>query len=507
MKYDAVVIGAGHNGLVAAIRLARAGRRVLVLEQRDRPGGLCAWEEFHPGYRVPGLLHDQGGFPPALARKLGIAPGLQTVDPAPALVPVANGGSFVLHRDPGQAAAELGGDAEAYSRWRQFLGGIQGVVRRLLQEAPPRLRPRGAGDLWRLAREGLAVRSLGRKRMAELLRVVPMASADWLGDSFRSSALAEALAGTAVTGTSAGPRSPGSSWNLVALECLAGSWIEGGPARLIERLVAAAGDQGVELRTSALVRSIRVAQGRVVGVALESGEEIEAAVVAASCDPKQTLLELVHPRELGAETQRGFEVLRARGGAAKVHLALAGELEFAARPGERFAAALVGGGDLDQLERASDAIKYRQFSERPFLEVRIPSVQDPSLAPEGHHVVSILSSFAPYELEGGWTDAARDGLGEAVLGQLERHVPDLRERIVAMEVLTPVDLQRRYRTTGGHLHHGEHALDQMLFMRPTPETAHYRTPIRGLFLAGSGCHPGGGVTGLPGSLAADAILR
>ena len=174
---------------------------------------------------------------------------------------------------------------------------------------------------------------------------------------------------------------------------------EGGTARLIERLVAAAGDQGVELRTSALVRSIRVAQGRVVGVALESGEEIEAAVVAASCDPKQTLLELVHPRELGAETQRGFEVLRARGGAAKVHLALAGELEFAARPGERFAAALVGGGDLDQLERASDAIKYRQFSERPFLEVRIPSVQDPSLAPEGHHVVSILSSFAPYELK------------------------------------------------------------------------------------------------------------
>ena len=274
MTADAIVIGAGHNGLVAAIRLAAAGRRVIVLEQRDRPGGLCAAEEFHPGYRVPGVLHDEGGFPRALAKKLGLRDLRLLDDPSPAFVPAANGGGFVLHRDPARAAAELGVDGPAYSGWREFLGGVQGVVRRLLRQAPPRLRPTGAADFWRLAREGLGVRLLGRKRMAELLRVLPMAAADWLGDTFESSALAEALAVPAVMGTYLGPRSPSSSWNLAALECAGESWIEGGPARLAEALVSVAAERKVEIRTESPVGAIRVRNGRVAGVTLDSGEDL-----------------------------------------------------------------------------------------------------------------------------------------------------------------------------------------------------------------------------------------
>jgi phytoene dehydrogenase-like protein len=244
----------------------------------------------------------------------------------------------------------------------------------------------------------------------------------------------------------------------------------------------------------------------VAGVTLANGETIDAPVVLSSADPKRTMLTLLAPGSLPLKIEEEFLRVRSRGTAAKVHLALSGPLALRGSDGRLDEAIRIGGGHVDDLERAFDAIKYRQLSSRPHLEIRVPTVADPSLAPAGHHVVSILASFAPLDLEGGWTDAARERLGDAVLAVLEEHAPGVRERIVAREILTPADLETRFALSGGHLHHGEIALDQLLVMRPSPSAARYRTSVPGLYLGGSGSHPGGGVRPTAGLLAAEAVL-
>lgn len=510
MSADVAVVGGGHNGLAAAVRLARAGRRVVVLEGREEIGGLAAARELHPGYRLPGVLHDDGAVRPRTLAALGLA-GLRLREAPPVYVAEAGGPGLVLHRAPAAARDEIGRlsprDAEAYGRWRGFLERVEGPLARLLEAPPPPLAPDSVADLWGLARQGLALRLLGRRDFTELLRVVPMCAADWLGEHFESPLLAEALAAPAVAGTFLGPWSAGSAANLLLAETAPGRWLEGGPAALVAALAGAARERGVEVRTGARVRRIRVAQGRTAGVTLDSGEEIEAPLVAAACDPKQALLSLLHPADLPLRATEELRAVRARGTAAKVHLALAGPLELAGRPGETPEAIRIGGGHPDRLERAFDAVKYRRFSDEPHLEVRVPSVTAPGLAPEGHHVASILVSFAPYELAGGWNGEQREALGKAVLGVLERHAPGVRGRVVAAEVLAPPDLEREFGLTGGCLHHAEHALDQLFSLRPAPCAARYRTPVPGLYLAGSGSHPGGGVTAAPGWLAAEAILE
>jgi phytoene dehydrogenase-like protein len=512
MGYDAAVIGAGHNGLAAALRLARAGRRVVVLEAREAPGGLCAGEEFHPGYRTVGVLHDSSTLSPEVAEGLDLAAhGLRFADPEPLYAPEEDGPGLLLPGDPGEPAAELAArspaDAAAYRAWRDFLARVRPLVRRLLHEAPPPLGGLSSGDLWRLGMRGLALRRLGRRDMTELLRVLPMCAGDWLKERFATPLLQGLLAAPAVAGTWSGPWSAGTAANLLLHESLAGRPVAGGPAALVAALVAACRAAGVEVRTAAGVRRIRLAGGRVAGLVLASGEAVEAPLVAASCDPKQTFLRLLPPGGAPVKVEEAFRTFRARGTAAKVHLALAGPLELRGREGQGIGALRLGGGDLDALERAFDAVKYRRLSPAPLLDVRVPSLADPDLAPPGHHVVSILVSFAPYDLVGGWSDERRQALGEAVVAALGRHAPGVGERLVAREVLAPPDLEARYGTTGGHLHHGEHALDQLFALRPAPCAARYATPVPGLFLAGSGSHPGGGVTALPGWLAAGAMLR
>ena len=238
-------------------------------------------------------------------------------------------------------------------------------------------------------------------------------------------------------------------------------------------------------------------KGRAVGVELANGDAIDARVVASAVDPKRTFLDLIHPRDLELQLEQKLKNFRTRGTAAKMHLALNAPLQM---DGETPEVLRLGGGHVDELERAFDAIKYKEASKIPHLEVYQPSVSIPMLAPEGHHVASIVASYTPYAGD-------REAFGEAILGVLEKHIPDLRERIVASEVLLPVDLEERYGISGGHLHHGEHTLDQLLFMRPNPQMSRYSTPIPGLFLAGSGCHPGGGVTCAPGALAGQAIAK
>ncbi len=511
MSADAIVIGAGQNGLAAAVHLAGSGRRVLVVERRERVGGLCAAEEFTPGYTVPGVLHDGGLVDPEITARLGLEQhGLRFREAPPVLAAEPGGPGLLLARDGVAAPAELAArspqDAAAYAAWRGFLDRVAPAVRSLLRQAPPPLDAPSLADAFRLARRGWPFLRLGRADLTELARVLPMCVADWLNESFETSRLVELLAARAVAATYAGPWSPGTAAGLLLHECASGGLLDGGPPALIRSLEAAARSLGAELRAGLAGARNRRAPGRVAGVTLASGEEVAAPVVLSTCDPKQTVLRLLSPVDLPVRLERQFRGVRCRGTAAKVHLALAGPLEFPGREGASIESVSIGGGHVDALERAFDAVKYRRFSEEPHLEVRIPSVSTPELAPPGHHVASILASFAPYPLDGGWTMAQRQAFGEAVLRALERCSPGACQRIVAWEVLTPPDLEERYGLTGGQLHHGEPALDQLFVLRPTAAAARYATPIGGLFLGGSGSHPGGGVTCTPGVLAAEAVL-
>lgn len=503
MGFDAIVIGAGPNGLAAAARLAGGGRKVVVLERAEAPGGLSAKREFHPGYAVPGLLHDESLVPRAVAAKLGLEKhGLAFRKPPATYIAEENGPGILLPSDSGLSKH----DALSYRHLRAFLDRLTPLFAGVLAETPPPLAPQSAGDVWGLARRGLAVWKVSRRDLLELARVAPMCVADFLNERFQTPLLVEALAAPAVASTWSGPWSAGTVTNFLLRECSGGEALAGGPSALVGALLAAVRAAGAELRTGAEVSRIRLDRGRVAGVTLASGETIDAPVVLSSADPKRTMLGLLAPGTLPLKIEEELRRVRSRGTAAKVHLALSGPLELTGSDGRLDEAVRIGGGHVDDLERAFDAVKYRRFSERPHLEIRVPTVADPSLAPSGHHVVSILASFAPYDLQGGWTPEARERLGDAVLSVLERHAPDIRQRIVAREVLTPADLEAHFALTGGQLHHGELALDQLLVMRPSPSTARYRSAVPGLFLGGSGSHPGGGVRPTAGLLAAEAVL-
>ena len=520
-----VIIGGGHNGLTAAALLARAGREVVVLEARDVLGGLAARQEFHDGFSAPGLLHHTSGVRRTLIESLDLARhGLEWRTPPDIWAP----SSGSRGQNEGQSKNKAGGlwlrgdqldgdvargDAENFSRFRGFISRLARVIRPLMSGPPPDPR----GKLLPLLFLGLDIRRLGAADMTELLRVAPMPVADWMRDSFDDERLCAAVASPALHGTFTGPWSPHTATNLLVRECLAGSEVLGGPAALVDALAKAAKSHGAELRTGARVKAItldRQATG-VTGVELEDGESLEADTVLSTCDPRTTFFGLIGRRRLSAGFAADIAHIRMRGTTAKVNLAIEGALTTSS--GEQVEA-LRTGETLDDLERAYDAVKYGRFSRRPVLDVRVPSLSDPELCPEGHHVVSILAHFAPFELQGGdgdddgesgggWDDAQREALGQSVVDALAAHFPDLPDRIQGREVLTPADIAGRHGVTGGHIHHGEHAPDQLAFLRPTIQCASYATPIAGLYLGGSGSHPGGGITCAPGALAARAVLK
>lgn len=504
MSVDAVVVGGGHNGLVAALRLARVGMKVAVCEARGRMGGLAAREEFHPGYLSPGVLHDTSTWRAWLSRELDLeAHGWRPRARPP--FTIAPDAGHALTVESGAAAAIEGADAaqvEAYRRWLEFLESVRPVLTRILDRPPPRLAGGGVRDLLGLALDGWAVRRLGRRTMMELLRVGPMPVADWLREIFELQPLMEGLMMPALIGTWLGPHSAGSSANLLAYECTAASETVGGPGGLVDALLSACESRDIELLRGTAVERIVVEDGSVKGVVCAGDHDIACSRVLTSCDPKRALLELLPPGTLPLKIRGQMENWRCRGTVAKVHLALSGPLVLAGREWE---AARLGGGSIDALERAFDAVKYRQSSESLVLDARQPPVAD-GLAPGDGRVVSVLAGYAPYGVEGGWDGARREVLLDSVVSRIERVAPAVRELVVGSEVLTPVDLERRYGVSGGHVHHGEHALDQLLFVRPSHLLAHYEAPVQGLFLAGSGSHPGGGITGVPGWLAAGASL-
>ena len=526
---DFIIIGGGHNGLVTAFYLARAGKKVLVLERRGTVGGAAITDEFHPGFKVSTLAHTSGPLHPGVANDMRLAShGLEMLhSKARIFAPHPDGRALLLHTDPARSCESIAAfskkDAEAYGRFDDTLGRIAGALSGIQTIIPPSIDSPSAGDLWNLLGLGKKIRGLGTKDTQRLLRWGPMAVADLVAEYFETELLRAAIAARGIFGTFLGPWSAGSSTVLLLRAVgdphLAGTvaFPSGGMGALTQAMAKAALKAGAEIRTGAEVDRIRVQNGRATGVVLAGGEGISAGAVVSNADPKRTLLSFVEPTHLGPDFLLRMRNFRAVGTTAKVNLALSGLPQFTALK----KASGVAGGDgqlalsgrihigpeIDYLERAFDHAKYGEYSSRPYLDVMIPSIADPSLVPSGKHVMSINMQYAPYKLKSGDWAAHREALGKSVIDTLAAYAPNLPGLIEHSQVITPVDLEREYGLTGGHIFHGEMALDQIFTMRPLLGWARYNTPIEGLYLCGAGTHPGGGVTGAPGANAARAILK
>lgn len=511
-RVDAIVIGAGHNGLAAAAMLGRAGRRVLVLERRAVVGGLAASEEFCAGYSSAGVLADTCLVQPGVVASLGLEQhGLKLRAEPPPVLSLGEGEPLLLPqgRDAAQverAVQAIGrvskADAERYPAYAAQLERLAPALRELFARPPVDLIDVEHESLWGLGQRALRVRKIGKADLMELLRLPAMCVGDVLREYFGSHQLTAALALPALAGTFTGPWSPGNAINLLRRECLLGPGIAGGGPMLVAALAKAAEAAGVEIRREATVAKLRIGRDGIEGVVLEGGEELDAPIVAASCHPWHTLCELAPPEAIEHRLEHRARTFRSRGRVAQVLLALDRAPTLGGEPVEHART----GAHLDELERAFDAIKYDEVPQTPILELHVPTVANPELAPKGHAVLSALVHFVPYaKRDGGWDDESRARLGDRVVEILGQHDAKLPGSVVGRQVLTPADLEQRYGLHGGHLHHGEHSLDQLL-VRPTPECVRYETPVKGLWLCGSGSHPGGGLTCAPGEQAARAML-
>lgn len=508
-RTDVVIIGAGINSLVCATILAKKGRKVLVLEKRQVLGGLAGSEEFHPGFKTSGVFNDTTQLRPWIVDQLNLkAFGLKIrAEEAPVFAPEKEGRGLLLWRSADKAQEEIGPvsqkDAKAYRDYRAFIDRVSPFLRKVFDDFPPDIMTMSFPGLWDLMKKAVSLRMLGRGDMMEILRIAPMCVADWLNEYFESDLLKAALAGPAIYNSFTGPWSPGTNINLLMAEAVTQNPVVGGPQALAKAVIAAAKAANVEIRTGAEVEEVVIQGTKATGVKLSGGETVDADRVVAGCDPKQLFLDLIDPAYLTQSFEHNIKNIRARGTTAKLDLALKAYPEFKNRPSLK--AEFVHTGEyFDQMEKAFDAVKYDQHSREPLLDVYFPTLEAPELAPSGQHVAQILVHFAPEKLEGGWTAEKKKAFEEIAIKTLERYAPGIRSQIVGSRLSTPADLQKDYNLSGGHLFHGEHAADQLL-VRPTPECSRYATPFEGLYLCGSGSHPGGGLTGAPGGLAAKAI--
>jgi phytoene dehydrogenase-like protein len=509
-SYDAIVIGAGHNGLVAAVVLARAGRRVLVVEKNAALGGAAAGYELAPGFRAPRFAHLLPALPPRLEKELDLAAqGLTFARRDLPTLSLAQDGRHVVI-ESGSArllSGEAHPDSEAFTALHGRLARFAGALSGKLLETPPRLARPDWRDLAGLAKLGLDIRRLGTTDAREFLRVLLSNARDVILDEIGEGPLAGALALDAVMGGHTGPRSPGTALTLLYRLAQGGGrhLPKGGLAAYCAALGQAAEARGAEIRRRATVAGVTVEHDRVTGLRLASGETLTAPLVLSSLDA-QTTLRLTGVEHFDAEAVRRIRNLRCKGVTAKVNLALSALPGFAGIDRAALAGRIVLAPSVQALESAFDAAKYGALPAQPALEIVIPSLADPSLVdgPETNrgHVMSVVVQYAPYHLEGGWTAAARQRLGETVLNLLENFAPGLRSLVVAQDVLTPADIERETGATGGHWHHGELAADQMLSLRPVNGLARYRLPVGGLYLCGAAAHPGGDVIGAAGRNAA-----
>jgi len=520
---DVVIIGGGHNGLVTAFYLAKAGFKPLVLERRSQPGGAAITDEFHPGFRCSTLAHAAGPIRPDIIRDMQLQRhGLKLITPDVGVAALSpDGRALILHNDARKSAEEISKfsakDASRYPQFQQSLAKMGKVIGEVLAMPPPNIDDPSKGDLWGMLQTGRAVRKLGKKDMYRLLRWGPMAVADLAAEYFETELLRATIAARGIFGTFFGPWSAGT--NLVLLIRAAGDshpagsahFAAGGMGSVTEAMASAAKAAGAEIRSNVEVIEVRVKDGVAISVVLSTGEEIGTKAVVSNADPKRTLLKLVDPTHLSPDFVQKLQHYRMPGTVAKVNLALSALPNFTALQSTDNGNALSGrihiGHEIDYLERAFDESKYGNFSRQPYLEIAIPSVSDPSLAPDGQHVMSIYMQYAPYKLKASDWESQRSALGETVVKTVTQYAPNLPELILSHQIITPQDLEETYGMTGGHIFHGELALDQFFTMRPLLDWGRYRTPIRNLYLCGSGTHPGAGLTGGSGANAAREVLK
>jgi phytoene dehydrogenase-like protein len=522
-RFDVVIIGAGHNGLVSAAYLARAGLSVLVLERRPVIGGAAVTEEPWPGYKVSTLSYLCSLLQPRIIRELELARfgfHLYPKDPA-SFTPFPDGRYLFLHRDMAKTQQELAKfskrDAANYPDYERELTRLAEWVEGLLLKTPPNVTRRSCRDLIALARLGADVMRFRDPDLIHLIKIMTQSVRDYLDERFESEQIKATLATDGVIGTNGGASTPGTAYVMLhhvmgGATGVRGLWgfVRGGMGALSQAIAQSAIAHGAKIKTGVTVARVLVRQGRACGVVLADGQQINARIVASNADPKTTFLKLVEPADLDEDFRQQIEKFRIKGCSMKINLALDTLPDFKAYPGSSLGpqhkTTIHICPCMDYIDRAWDMAAAGKPSEHPMLEITLPTAYDDSLAPAGKHIMCIFAQYAPYTLRDANWDLIKDEFADRCIDTLAEYAPNIRAAIVHRQVISPLDMEREYGLTGGNIFHGEMAIDQLFFMRPVAGWAQYRTPIAGLYLCGSGTHPGGGVMGAPGYNAAREIL-
>lgn len=522
-KYDVIVIGGGHNGLTNAAYLAKAGKKVLVLERRHVLGGAAVTEEIIPGFLFSECSYVVSLLRPEIIRELNLPKhGLEILPLDGTFTPMPNGDHLWRMNDHAKTVREIRRhsrvDAEAYEEFSKMMTPMCRFVKPLLSMIPPdptTLKPKDLKQLHFLLQR---FRDLSSDERYTLVQLMTMSAADFLDQWFETDVLKATMSASGIIGTFLGVRSPGTAYVLLhhymgEIDGAFRSWgfSRGGTGAISNAIAAAAREAGAEIRTKAGVTKILVKNGRACGVALDSGEEIAAKVISSSVDPHLTFERFLEAKELPGDFVEEVKRYKFRGSSGKVNLALDALPEFKCLPGEgaHLRGAISISPGVEYMERAYDDAKYGRFSRRPYVDMVIPSLTDPSVAPPGKHVLSCFVQYAPYKLapNGGTWDDQREAFGDNVIATLGEYIPNLKNIIIARQVLTPLDLEREFGLTQGNIFQGELSLEQLFFLRPVPGWAYYRTPVDRLYMCGSATHPGGGIMGAPGRIASQVILK